>query len=78
MDTYLVTSENVVLMFREGEAIEPGAAVAASLRQRGLAQWPELEAELYHGAGETLLLARPAPPLCLRRRACPLRLRRIK
>ena len=76
MDTYLVTSENVVLSFREGEEIEPRRAVADTLRKRGLAQWPALEAELYHGARETLLLARPAPPACLRGRACPLRLRR--
>lgn len=66
MDTYLVTAEKVVIGFCRGESVEPRRAVAACLRSRGLAVWPELEAELFRGRKGTLLMARPVPPLCLR------------
>lgn len=74
MDTYLVTAENVVVGFRTEEAFEPRQAVAACLHSRGLAVWPELEAELFRGRKGTLLVARPRAPLCVR--GCRIKVRR--
>ncbi len=76
MDTYLVTAENVVLLFGEGERVEARKTVEDCLIRRGLSVWPELEAELYSGRGGTLLLARPAPPASARGRSVSVRLKR--
>ena len=62
MDTYLVTPENVALLFRRGESFDPRQAVADSLLRCGLPLWERIEAEAFSSPKGTLLLARPAAP----------------
>ena len=72
MDTYLVTPENIVLLFPAGESFEPKRAVADCLRQNGLTLWSDMEAEAFSLHGWTLLMARPTPPSSARvGSACP-------
>lgn len=62
MDTYLITSENVALLFRRGERFDPYLAVEDCLRRSGLPVWKRVEAEAFDSPEGTLLLARPAGP----------------
>lgn len=62
MDTYLITPENIALLFRRGERFDPYLAVEDCLRRSGLPLWERVEAEAFDSADGTLLLARPAPP----------------
>ena len=66
MDTYLVTPENVALLFGQNEEVDPRRAVADSLRRSGLPAWKRFEAESFSWRDRTLVLARPLPP-CRRR-----------
>jgi len=63
VDTYLITPEQVALLFRRGESFDPRQAVTDSLHRLGLPLWERIEAEAFAGAAGTLLLARPAAPV---------------
>ena len=63
MDTYLVTPENIALLFRRGERFDPYRAVEDCLRRSGLPLWKRVEAEAFDSGEGTLLLARPCPPV---------------
>ena len=76
MDTYLVTPENIVLLFRHGERFDPYRAVEDCLQKSGLPLWKRVEAEAFDSEGGTLLLARPAMPRQQRVRSGLPRLRR--
>ena len=59
------TATSVVIWFAGEEAPsrrEIPALVRGALRGAGLPPWPRVRAECFLAAGETLLVARPAPP----------------
>ncbi len=76
MDTYLVTPEQIALVFPRDEGFDARQAILDSLRRLGLPPWERIEAEAFTGTEGTLLLARPAPPARFRIAAGRPRLRR--
>lgn len=62
MDTYSISEDSLALLLPGTPELNVDETVRLLLRMAGLRPWDAVEAELYALRGETLLLARPAPP----------------